>query len=114
QGGVWDKVTEDFIRWSLQYDLWCKMQFFGNAIEEVENAGTTNRKRGPQNLLDLLPDVFTREEASQMRIRQGIVHGSVGNMLATWKKRNYIEPMGNEDEQGKQSYTKTAAYLKSR
>jgi hypothetical protein len=35
-------------------------------------------------------------------------------MLATWKKRNYIEPLGNEDEQGKQQYTKTAAYLKSR
>ena len=114
QGGVWDEVTEDFIRWSLQYDLWCKMRFFGNAIEEVENAGTTNRKRGPQNLLDLLPDVFTLEEATQMRIRQGIGHGSVGNMLATWKKRNYIEPLGNEDEQGKQQYTKTAAYLKSR
>ena len=114
QGGVWDEVTEDFIRWSLQYDLWCKMRFFGNAIEEVENAGTTNKKRGPQNLLDLLPDVFTLEEATQMRIRQGIGHGSVGNMLATWKKRNYIEPLGNEDEQGKQQYTKTAAYLKSR
>lgn len=111
---MWDEVTEDFIRWSLQYDLWCKMRFFGNAIEEVENAGTTNRKRGPQNLLDLLPDVFTLEEATQMRIRQGIGHGSVGNMLATWKKRNYIEPLGNEDEQGKQQYTKTAAYLKSR
>ena len=114
QGGVWDEVTEDFIRWSLQYDLWCKMRFFGNAIEEVENAGTTNRKRGPQNLLDLLPDVFTLEEATQMRIRQRIGHGSVGNMLATWKKRNYIEPLGNEDVQGKQQYTKTAAYLKSR
>ena len=114
QGGVWDEVTEDFIRWSLQYDLWCKMQFFGGAIEDLENIGLRDKKRGPQNLLDLLPDVFTREEASQMRIRQGIVHGSVGNMLATWKKRNYIEPMGNEDEQGKQSYTKTAAYLKSR
>ena len=114
QGGMWDKVTEDFIRWSLQYDLWCKMQFFGGAIEDLENIGLRDKKRGPQNLLDLLPDVFTREEASQMRIRQGIVHGSVGNMLATWKKRNYIEPMGNEDEQGKQSYTKTAAYLKSR
>ena len=114
QGGMWDKVTEDFIRWSLQYDLWCKMQFFGGAIEDLENIGLRDKKRGPQNLLDLLPDVFTREEASQMRIRQGIVHGSVGNMLATWKKRNYIEPVGNEDEQGKQSYTKTAAYLKSR
>ena len=113
-GEKWDKTMEEFVRWSLRYDMWCKMRFFGNAIEEVENAGTTNRKRGPQNLLDLLPDVFTREEASQMRIRQGIVHGSVGNMLATWKKRNYIEPMGNEDEQGKQSYIKTAAYLKSR
>ena len=117
QGGVWDKVTEDFIRWSLKYDLWCKMQFFGNAIEDLENSCVAHKKRGPQNLLDLLPDVFTREEASQMRTRQGIVNGSLKNMLATWKSRNYIEPVGEEVSQedlGRQQFAKTSAYLKSR
>ena len=117
QGGVWDKVTEDFIRWSLRYDLWCKMQFFGQAIEEVDSLGASTKKRGPQNLLDLLPDIFTREEAGQMRIRLGVVGGSLTNMLATWKKRKYIEPYGEEtpqDTPGKQQYRKTDAYLKKR
>ena len=118
QGGVWDKVTEDFIRWSLNYDMYCKMKFFGEAIEDVENGFSyMKKKKGPQNLLDLLPDIFTRDEAGQMRHRQGIVNGSIGNMLATWKKRKYIEPYGEEmtsDKSGQQQYVKTAAYLKGR
>lgn len=117
QGGVWDKVTEEFIRWSLKYDMWCKMQFFGDAIEESENAGFVVKKKGPQNLLDLLPDVFTREEAHQMRIRLGILQGSVGQMLSTWKKREYIELVGNElprNEWNRQQYAKTDKYLKKR
>ena len=110
QGGVWDKVTEDFIRWSLKYDLWCKMHFFGDSIEEVEYIGIKKKKRGPQNLLDLLPDVFTREEAQQMRHRQGITTGNLSQMLATWKSRNYIEMYGPEmpkSELGRQQYIKT-------
>jgi len=116
-GGVWDKTMEEFVRWSLRYDMWCKMHFFGQAIEEVEYGGASVKKRGPQNLLDLLPDIFTRDEAQQMRHRQGVVNGSVGNMLATWKKRKYIEPVGEEmtgDQQGRQQYRKTDAYLKKR
>ena len=93
-GGVWDKAMEDFVRWSLKYDLWCKMRFFGNSIEEVEALGSAPKRRGPQNLLDLLPDIFTRDEAGQMRHRQGITVGSLGNMLAAWKARKYIEPYG--------------------
>ena len=116
QGGVWDKVTEDFIRWSLRYDLWCKMRFFGEAIEEVEFAGKRERKRGPQNLLDLLPDIFTRDEAQQMRNRQGIVGDGLNAMLITWKTRRYIEPYGEEqpDDPGRQQFIKTPEYLKKR
>ena len=116
QGGVWDKVTEDFIRWSLRYDLWCKMKFFGEAIEEVEFAGKRERKRGPQNLLDLLPDIFTRDEAQQMRNRQGIVGDGLNAMLITWKTRRYIEPYGEEqpDDPGRQQFIKTPEYLKKR
>ena len=116
-GGVWDKTMEEFVRWSLRYDMWCKMHFFGHAIEEVENGGASVKKHGPQNLLDLLPDVFTRDEAQQMRHRQGVMSGTLGNMLATWKKRKYIEPYGEEmtgDQQGRQQYRKTETYLKKR
>ena len=116
-GGVWDKTMEEFIRWSLKYDMWCKMRFFGEAIEEMESRGFREKKRGPQNLLDLLPDIFTRDEALQMRNRQGIVQGSVGNMLASWKSRKYIELYGPEvpkEEPGRQQYIKTATYLKKR
>ena len=36
QGYTWTKVDEDFIRWSLRYDLWCKMHFFGEDIADAE------------------------------------------------------------------------------
>ena len=112
-GGVWDKVMEDFVRWSLQYDMWCKMEFFGEEIENQESAASGVKKRGPQNLLDLLPMVFTREEARLMRQRQGIVRGSVKMMLDNWKKRGYIEPYGEKlEDTHLQPYTKTEAYLK--
>ena len=115
QGGVWDKVSENFIRWSLKYDMWCKMHFFGEEIEELENSVGKSNKPGPQNLLDLLPDVFTRDEAQALRKRQGVVNGSLRNMLATWKKRNYIELYGEEmprEKAGSQQYIKTSSYLK--
>ena len=114
-GEVWDDTMEDFIRWSLRYDLWCKMHFFGEAIEEQEYAGVKSTTRGPQNLLDLLPEVFTREEAGMLRQRQGIRTGSLSFMLSNWKKRGYIEIYGEEMPQKeihRQRYIKSESYLK--
>ena len=113
QGGVWDKVTEEFIRWSLRYDMACKMRFFGEAIE-LQEEGTKPKNKGPQNLLDLLPDVFTREEARLMRQRQGVKKGNVQSMLDNWKNRGYIQLKGEArpDDMGTQQFEKTEAYLK--
>ena len=114
-GEQWDKTIEDFVRWSLQYDLWCKMQFFGEAIEDEENSGERSARKGPQNLLDLLPEVFTREEAGLLRQRQGIRTGSLTYMLSNWKKRGYIEVYGDvmpQQEVARQRYVKTEMYLK--
>ena len=114
-GEKWDKTMEDFVRWSLVYDMWCKMQFFGKAIGRQEKQGEdTFKTRGPQNLLDLLPEVFTREEAQLMRLRQGIDEGNVRSMLSNWKKRGYIEEYGRmmpQNEASRQQYVKTASYL---
>ena len=114
-GEKWDKTMEDFVRWSLDYDLWCKMQFFGEAIEEQEEGGYTKRTRGPQNLLDQLPEVFTREEANNLRQRMRVRSGSLRQMLGNWKCRGYIEIYGEEmppSELSNQRYIKTEEYLK--
>ena len=114
-GGKWDKTMEDFVRWSLKYDMYCKMKFFGEAIEEVESGFMRKLRKGPQNLLDLLPEVFTREEAGLLRQRQGIRQGTLKAMLSNWKKRGYIEVYGEEmasKDIARQRYIKTPAYLK--
>ena len=114
-GEVWTPEMEDFVRWSLQYDMWCKMHFFGEAIEEQEYAGERCKHKGPQNLLDLLPEVFTREEAGLMRQHQGIRQGTLKSMLSNWKKRGYIELYGEvmcANDIARQRYIKTEDYLR--
>ena len=114
-GERWDKTMEEFVRWSLHYDMWCKMHLFGEAIETQEATGENKKPRGPQNLLDLLPEVFTREEAGALRTRVGVRGGSLSQMLSNWKSRGYIEPYGDElthTEVARQRYIKTEAYLR--
>ena len=114
-GEKWDKTMEDFVRWSLQYDLYYKMKFFGEAIGEQEESGMKMPAKGPQNLLDQLPEIFTREEAGQMRQRLGIRSGCLRQMLGNWMHRGYIELYGEEMSQrevNRQRYIKTEAYLK--
>ena len=114
-GEKWDKTMEDFVRWSLQYDLYYKMKFFGEAIGEQEESGMKIPAKGPQNLLDQLPEIFTREEAGQMRQRLGIRSGNLRQMLGNWMHRGYIELYGEEMSQrevNRQRYIKTEAYLK--
>ena len=111
-GEKWDKTMEDFIRWSLKYDLWCKMHFFGDAIEQQEYGAERTKKNGPRNLLDLLPEVFTYEEAGMMRQRQGIRTGTLSKMIFNWKNRGYIELMEGEDPTGvSRKFCKTEMYL---
>ena len=113
-GEVWTPAMEDFVRWSLRYDLWCKMHFFGEAIENVESNLDEENRRHPQNLLDLLPDTFTREEAQQMRQQQGIRRGSLRLMLSNWKQRGYITSSDDARcmaDPGRQRFRKTEEYL---
>ena len=95
--------------------MYCKMKFFGNAIESQEYEQERVVTKGPQNLLDLLPEIFTREEAQSLRQRMGIQSDSLRQMLFNWRKRGYIEIYGEEMAQkdiGRQRYIKTEGYLK--
>ena len=92
----WDKTMEDFIRWSLQYDLWCKMRFFGEAIEQSNNSSQSSARRGPRNLLELLPNEFTLEDAVRIRREQGLQRQGAQDMIRMWRNRGYIEERTNE------------------
>ena len=91
-GQKWEKQIEDFIRWSLQYDLWCKMQFFGADIEAANRGDERIGTRGPRNMLELLPDEFTLDDAKRIRQQQG--KGNNGHqcikMIRTWVNRGYV------------------------
>ncbi len=102
----WSREIEDFVRWSQHYNLWCKMLYFGQQLEkELREEMEIQRQSGPQNLLELLPDRFTREQYRQMRQNQGKI-GDGASTLRTWITRGYII----YDEVGGH-YLKTKAYV---
>ena len=92
----WSKDIEDFVRWSLQYDLWCKMQFFGAAIEAANQETERTPKRGPRNLLELLPDEFTVHDADIIRQANGMDTRGTRNMLSQWVHRGYLLQMTDD------------------
>ena len=91
-GCKWEKAIDDFIRWSLEYDLWCKMEFFGEDIAKANMETETRTKPGPRNLLELLPDVFTTDDARRVRQRQGLSNerGKCDHMICQWVYRKYV------------------------
>ena len=92
-GEKWDKTIEDFVRWSLEYDLWCKMEFFGADIERAMNEGEANateRRRGRMNLLELLSGEFTLEDAVRVRGSMGMDAAGAAGMLRQWVHRRYV------------------------
>ncbi|OUO69532.1 BT4734/BF3469 family protein [Bacteroides sp. An269] len=91
-GEKWDKSIEEFVRWSFHYDMWCKMEFFGEAIEEAmnENVYGTSSKHGPQNLLTLLPDEFTLDDVIRARQMAGLDVKGTKQMLYQWVYRHYL------------------------
>ena len=90
-GQKWERSIEDFVRWSLKYDLWCKMEFFGAAIEAASTDTERTNKRGPQNLLELLPDEFTIDDACRVRQQMGKDASlrATTHMIRTWRDRGY-------------------------
>ena len=89
-GYKWAKEIADYVRWSEQMDLWCKMRFFGSQLEEEILAEQQQVNAAPQNLLALLPDEFTNEQYLRMRQQQG-KRGDGKSTLRVWKHRRFVE-----------------------
>lgn len=105
-GEKWEKAIEDFIVWSVKYDLWCKMRFFGNQMQEAIDADTRSiyHASGVSNLLLFVHDTFDKAEIQNVCM----VHGTktkLAVLLCTWKKRGFI--VKNEDN----TFSKTAKFI---
>lgn len=105
-GEKWEKVIEDFIVWSVKYDLWCKMRFFGNQMQEAIDADNRSiyHASGVSNLLLFVHDTFDKAEIQEVCM----VHGTktkLAVLLCTWKKRGFI--VKNEDG----TFSKTAKFI---
>ena len=105
-GEKWEKSIEDFIEWSVKYDLWCKMSFFGNQMQEAIDADSrmVYHATGVSNLLLYVHDTFDKVEIQ--RVCQ--IHGTktkLAILLCNWKKRGFI--VKNEDG----TFSKTAKFI---
>ena len=105
-GEKWEKSIEDFIEWSVKYDLWCKMRFFGNQMQEAIDADSrmVYHATGVSNLLLFVHDTFDKVEIQ--RVCQ--IHGTktkLAILLCNWKKRGFI--VKNEDG----TFSKTAKFI---
>ena len=103
-GYRWEPEMDDFIRWSERYDLYCKMRFFGDMIARENSAGEKSSKRGPENLLQLLPDIFTMPQLDAIRMEHGLDAKGTRNVIKQWIYRGYIERISPTGEDGKSGY----------
>ena len=88
-GMKWERAIEGFCRWSLFYDLYLKMMLFGDLIRQAEGDVPTS-KRGPQSLLELLPDEFTIEDAANVRRKMGMEASQARHMISVWVSRRHV------------------------
>ena len=99
-GYRWEPEIEEFIRWSEQYDLYCKMKFFGDAIKRVNGSDEKTSKRGPASLLQQLPDVFSFQQAEFLRSQLGMNRSGTVSMLRNWVNRNYVKKIPPQGAKG--------------
>ena len=107
-GCKWSREIDEFCRWTFDYDMWCKMSLFSEALDEDRELEERVARGRMANMLDLLPDAFTREECRSVRIQQGKKNPNPKDQLAQWTKRGFI--IYDEVEK---KYHKTAKYLSS-
>ena len=105
-GEKWEKPIEEFIEWSVKYDLWCKMRFFGNQMQEAIDADNRAvcHSSGVSNLLLFVHDTFDKAEIQNVCL----VHGTktkLAILLCNWKKRGFI--VKNDDD----TFSKTAKFI---
>lgn len=105
-GYKWDKRIEEFVRWSLKYDMWCKIRFFGEQMDEALSRETIKLLPGKRNMLQMLPNRFSKHQLEDLRNRLG-KEPKADMQIRKWRQRGYIL----QDETEEEFFFKSDMYL---
>ena len=105
QGYQWDESIADFCRWSMRYDLWLKLHFFGEQMRMQSEESQPTKNVGPKNILDMVQDRFSLQDLTFIYQALG-KQGNIKQLIYTWTSRGYIE-----QDAATQEYIKTDKYL---
>jgi hypothetical protein len=102
---TWSRSIGEYMVWFCYYDMWSKMQVFGDMF----NNGTQTedaQRGGPKNMLDSLDNSFNQQQLEALRISLGKSKAGTRHQLHVWKNRKFITYSAQTG-----LYTKTQEYL---
>ena len=103
---TWTRSIGEFMIWFCYYDLWSKVQVFGDMFKGGDVLSEETQKRGPKNMLDSLENSFNEAQLEALRVELGKSKEGTKSLLSTWKNRGFIT---YSNQTG--LYTKTDEYL---
>jgi len=105
-GQVWTRSIADLVEWMAYYDLWSKLQVFGDMLKTGDSSIRDSQKGGIKNMLESLPDSFNEAQLEALRVSMDKPKDAKGQ-LRLWVHRGFIEYSAQTG-----LYTKTEKYLK--
>lgn len=102
---VWTKNIGDYVKWFAYSDLWGKVQVFGDML----HTSISERKGGPKNMLDDLPEAFTMQQLEALRESLEKNPAGARHQTEVWKNRGFVV-----FDADKQLFCKTKEYLKGK
>ena len=90
EGEKWTTEIEEFATWSVEYDLYYKMQFFGAQLRKELNSDMVLPNTTKNDLYSLLPDTFTKADAYVFYEQMGKDKNKANTMLRQWVYRRKI------------------------
>lgn len=93
EGCQWTQEIEEYSTWSLEHDLWCKWNLFGQKLidaQKREDALFFGSARMKSPTLEMLPHEFTVEDVEQAYVKQNKNPERVPHMMRQWKRRGRI------------------------
>ena len=107
-GCEWEPEIADFVRWSIDYDLYVKIALFGETLREemeTETQSVKPRYRARKNLVATLPDRFTLNELIALTAKTRS-KTKPNNMISLWIHRGLISEIGEGRFQKTERYRK--------
>ena len=102
---TWTKPMGELVEWLVYHDIWSKMRLFADMLAQGSDAAIEAQKRGPQNMLESLPDTFNQPQLEALRLSVGKSKEG-GAQLRLWLHRGFIT---YSNQTG--LYSKTDEYL---